>query len=419
MRPNESCSTAKAAVAVMVLLAATLALQTAQAAPKFKVLHAFDPVKHGLAGVSDGVGLYDRLTLDAKGNLYGTTAGGGTYNYGTVFELMPNSEGHWTEAILHNFNDRDGDLPHAGLVFDAAGNLYGRTITSVFKLKPSSGGWTLSVLFDHGGPSNLLLDRADNVYGSIGKGEYGQGAISELVRKNGWKEKWLYSFCSRQDQKGLCLDGSEPSASLTWGPGGVLYGTTVYGGDSPYCGKPGCGVVYELKPEKDGSWNETVLHSFPAFNGDGWKLYDGVTLDKSGNLYGATYQGGSVGCGVIFKLSRRTDRTSWDETVLHDFPNTTEGCIANTLTFDKKGNLWGTAESGGTGHQCSGGCGVVFKMTADAKGTWKYNVVHDFTGSDGALPSAAVIFDKHGNLYGTTVLGGPGHSVGVVFEITP
>jgi uncharacterized repeat protein (TIGR03803 family) len=245
--------------------------------------------------------------------------------------------------------------------------------------------------------------------GSIG--QYGQGAISELVKAQGWKENLVYSFCPQQP----CVDGSGPFAGVTWGPAGNLYGTTPYGGKSAYCGNPGC-VVFELKPRKDGSWKETVLHSFPATKSDGSVLYDGVILDKAGNLYGATYQGGSTNCGVIFKLTRKADG-KWGESVLYDFPKPAEGCGSSTLTFDKKGNLWGTA-AGGTG-QCNGGCGVVLKMTPSAEGKWKYSVVHYFAGDDGAYPDAAVVFDKHGNLYGTTELGGPGNSVGVVFEITP
>ena len=410
MTPRTSAGIARI---LPIILALLVLVGSCWAEAKYKVLHAFDLDK------GDGGGLYGSLVLDSQGNLYGTTSGGGTYNYGTVFELTPNAEGHWTEAILHNFNDHDGDLPHAGLVFDAAGNLYGMTTANVFELKPSSEGWKLKVLYDHGGPSNLLLDHVGNLYAPQGPGKYDAGAIGELVRSEGWKDNWLYNFCSRENQKGLCLDGNSPSAGVTWGSDRSLYGTTQYGGDSPYCGNVGCGVVFELKPEKSGSWKETVLYSFPAFEGDGSVLYDSVILDKKGNVYGATYQGGGTSdCGVIFKLSRKADG-KWDETILHDFPNTSQGCIANTLTFDKKGNLWGTAESGGTAQQCAGGCGVVFKLTPTAKGKWNYTVVHNFTGSDGALPGAAVIFDKRGNLYGTTVLGGPGHSVGVVFEITP
>lgn len=403
------------------LAAVALALASnALAEAKFTVLHSFH------MGTNDGGGLYGSLALDAKGNLYGATDGGGTYGYGTVFELTPRSDGHWNETILRNLNckEKEGCISQAGIVFDAAGDLYGMTTTggaefgSVFELKPGSGGWSLSVLHDRGTRgANLLLDQAGNLYGPMGSvGQYNEGAISELVRGQSWKETWLYSFCSRRDQKGLCLDGWGPFAGVTWGSAGKLYGTTLYGGDSPYCGNTGCGVVYELKPEKDGSWKETVLHSFPAFQGDGSVLYDGVVADKAGNLYGATAQGGSANnCGVIFKLSRKADG-KWDETILYDFPNAAEGCGANTMTFDKNGNLWGTAQ-GGTGCK-DGGCGVVFEMTPGAKGKWKYGVVHNFNDSDGAIPAAAVIFDKQGNLYGTTELGGSG-GWGVVFEIIP
>jgi uncharacterized repeat protein (TIGR03803 family) len=376
-------------------------MSSAQATSEYRVLHAFDPSKH------DGGGLYDSLALDSKGNLYGTTSGGGQYGDGTVFELTPHSKSDWAETIIHDFNckERVGCIPEAGLVFDAAGNMYGRTSTHVFELTPGSQGWTLTVLYDHGGPSNLLLDRAGNLYAPQGPGKYDSGAIGELAKSEDWKDGWLYSFCPQYP----CVDGAEPFAGVTWAADGSLYGTTLSGGSGGY------GVVFELAPQPGGRWQETVLHSFPATKNDGAKLYEGVVLDKAGNIYGATYQGGSTNCGVIFKLSPKTDG-KWDETILYDFPNTAEGCGANTMTFDKNGNLWGTAQ-GGTGCK-DGGCGVVFKLTPAAKGKWKYSVVHNFNDSDGAIPAAAVIFDKQGNLYGTTELGGSG-GWGVVFEITP
>ena len=383
------------------------------AGPKFKVLHAFGVGK-------DGGGLYGSLAVDPNGNLYGVARGGGNYDSGAVFELTPDSTGHWSETILHSFNcHTESCLPESGLTFNAAGSLYGMTssgLGGVFELRRGSHDWSLIALHDRGQSANLILDQTGDLYGPMAAvGQYGLGAISELVRDKGWKESWIYSFCSDENQKGLCLDGWNASAGVTWGPGGTLYGTTLYGGDSSYCGNVGCGVVYELKPKKIGSWKQTVLHSFPAFNGDGSVLYAGVVLDKSGNVYGATYHGGSIDCGVIFKLTRKANGT-WDETILKDFANTAQGCSANTLTFDAKGNLWGTAQ-GGTGCK-DGGCGVVFKMTPGAKGKWNYSVVHAFDDSDGDIPAAAVIFDKKGNLYGTTELGGAG-GFGVVFEITP
>lgn len=390
---------------MLLLIAVALALAgNAWAGPKYKLLHAFDMGQH------DGGGLWGSLVLDANGDLYGTAAGGGTYGYGIVFELTPQSSGHWTENILHNFNCKvEGCIPSAGLVFDPAGNLYGMTNTDVFELERGSDGWNLTVLHGGGGPVNLVLDEPGNIYGPMGVGEYGQGAISELVKDQNWTEDWLYSFCSKSNSKHDCLGGWDAFAGVTWGPGGSLYGTTKYGGNSPYndpnCGKVGCGVVYELTPQSDGRWKETVLHSFPAYKDDGAVLSDSVILDKEGNLYGATSQGGSTNCGVIFELSPQGN-SKWKETILHE-------CGSNTLTFDAKGNLWGTAGGG------KYGCGVVFELSPQNSGKWKYNVVHQFNGTDGALPASAVIFDKQGNLYGTTVLGGPGHSVGVVFEITP
>jgi uncharacterized repeat protein (TIGR03803 family) len=407
MKANQSSRKILLFLAFVVLALAGTAL----AEPKFKVLHAF--------GDNEG-GLYGSLVLDQSGNLYGTERAGGAYGLGAVFKLTQGKDGLWAETVLHSFNckESEGCAPEAGLAFNATGDLYGMTTRggaefgSVFELEPGSQGWSLSVLHKRGQAANLILDQAGNLYGPMASvGQYGKSAISELVRSESWKEKWLYSFCPKEP----CVDGWGPFAGVTWGPAGKLYGTTLYGGNSPYCGNVGCGVVYELKPEKNGSWKETVLHSFPAFKGDGSVLYDGVILDESGNVYGATYQGGSINCGVIFKLTRKANGT-WDETILHDFANMAEGCSANPLTFDEKGNLWGTAQ-GGIGCK-DGGCGVVFKMTPDANGKWSYSVVHNFNDIDGAVPAAAVIFDKQGNPYGTTELGGGGNSFGVVFEIT-
>jgi uncharacterized repeat protein (TIGR03803 family) len=313
------------------------------------------------------------LVFDAEGNAYGTTINGGTSNFGTVFELTPHSNGYWTETVLHDFNCKgnEGCMPTAGLAIDAAGDLYGTAKTTTFELSPGSGGWNLTVLQNEGGPFNLILDQAGNLYGPLGLGQYGQGAISELVKDDAWTEKWLYSFCSKNSRKHDCLDGSYPYAGVTWGPDGNLYGTTVQYGVHGY------GVVFRLAPQQDGTWEETVLHSFPAFEGDGQKPYEGVVLDKAGNVYGATYQGGSsTSCGVIFKLAPQADG-QWKESILYDFPKLSQGCIANTMAFDAHGNLWGTAQSGGASDN-----GVVFELTPQPSGKWKYQVMHQFNGKE-------------------------------------
>ena len=392
---------------VLTLAIMTLALASvAQGTPRYKILHAFGKG-------NDGAGGWGGLVLDAEGNLYGAAAGGGGTGCngsgcGIVFELTHNADGRWQEAVLHRFDGQDGAGPSDTLIFDASGGLYGITTaytSSVFELIPGPHGWKISVLQAGGGRFALLLDVNGDLYGPLGSGQYGDGAISELVKDDGWTENSLYNFCP----KGYpCVDGAEPFGGLTWGPDGSLYGTTKWGG------KNGYGEVFQLIPLEDGTWKEILLHSFPAFPTDGQTLYDSVILDKSGNLYGATYAGGGGrhDCGVIFELSPGANG-KWKETILYDFPKLSQGCSANDLAFDANGNLWGT--SGGSGKY---GYGVVFKLAPQASGKWRYQVVHQFNFADGALPASAVIFDKQGNLYGTTVGGGK-YGGGVVFEITP
>lgn len=399
---------------VLLLAVVTFALASAaQVAPRYKILHAFG---HG----SDGSGPWGSLVFDAEENAYGTTINGGTYNFGTVFKLTPlplTPDGVWVETILHDFNCKgdEGCMPTAGLAIDPARNLYGTAKITTFELSPGSGGWSLTVLLEDGGPFNLILDQAGNLYGPFGGGEYGGGAISELVKADGWTEDWLYSFCAENNRQHYCMDGDSPFAGVTWGPDGSLYGTTVEGGDSPYGGSWGGGVVFQLAPQQDGTWKETVLHSFPAFEGDGSEPYEGVVLDKAGNVYGTTSQGGSsTGCGVIFKLAPLIGASGgWEETILYDFPKVSQGCGANTLAFDAKGNLWGTAQGGTSSN------GVVFVLTPQPNGKWKYQVVHQFNWEDGSFPAAAVTFDGKGNVYGTTIAGGAPNYGGVAFEITP
>ena len=159
---------------------------TAGAATKYKVLHAF-------TGGLDGGGVYGGVSLDAKDNVYGTTSGGGTYGYGTVFRLSPGQSGRWIETVLHSFCARphctDGALPPAGLVLDTVGNLYGtagggvQNSGVVFELSPAEdqpNGWNFQVLYDTGSGSSLILDQAGNLYGSLGPGKYGKGAATEL-----------------------------------------------------------------------------------------------------------------------------------------------------------------------------------------------------------------------------------------------
>ena len=169
------------------------------------VIHTFS------GGTKDGMGATGTPVLDAAGNLYGTTLGGGYKNDGTVYELSPGTKG-WTVKILHSFEGgtNDGSDPFAGIVFDAAGNIYGTT--------------------EFGGTTPI------------------SGTVYELlapVGKGGYQEKVLWKF----DQ----TDGYEPVDSLILDSGGNLYGTTPYGGSN------GDGVVFKVNVPA--AWTTTALTS--------------------------------------------------------------------------------------------------------------------------------------------------------------
>jgi uncharacterized repeat protein (TIGR03803 family) len=395
--------------------------------------------------------------LDEAGDLYGTTAGaGGRHDnpgYGVVFELAPNPSGHWTYAGLRYFCQQNcvaGAGPLAGLIMDQAGNLYGTTFAGgannrgvVFEFTPSfSGGWTETVLYsfclrsgcpDGSGPAfgSLIIDKVGNLYGTtFYGGAHGAGVAFQLTPKHSgpWIETVLYSFCS---QKG-CSDGAGPEAVLM-DEAGNLYGTTGQGGNtaSGLCkdsNPPGCGVAFELSPNRSGGWTETVLHTFCSesnrLDGDG--PISGLIMDEAGNLYGTTVGGGngnnicdvSSTCGLVFELTpNRSD--GWSETVLYYFcsqSKCSDGANPDAgLLMDGAGNLYGATDSG------ANYSGVVYALTPGRNDVWKETVLHDFcsqTGcADGYLPFAGLIMDKTGNLYGTTEEGGTGGG-GVAFKIS-
>jgi uncharacterized repeat protein (TIGR03803 family) len=181
---------------------------------------------------------------------------------------------------------------------------------------------------------------------------------------------------------------------------GNLCGTTLFSG-------VGDGTVFKLTPSADGRWEESVLHDFLKFDGDGQSPFAGLTSDAAGNFYGTTSFGGGLNGGTIFQLAPNSDG-SWTESLLHSFCKSRDNCDDGRLPsagliFDAAGNLYGTTQSGG-----AHGVGTVFKPIAHADGKWTESVLHSFKndGKDGWAPYAALVFDAAGNLYGTTFLGG-------------
>lgn len=216
-------------------------------------------------------------------------------------------------------------------------------------------------------------------------------------------ETVLYNFCSQAN----CVDGYEPYANVIKKE--KLYGTTSLGGPYANCGGRGCGTAFEL--QADGK--EKILHSFGAGE-DGAVPFGGLIEDKNGNLYGTTVYGGVYGFGTVFKIS--TDGT---ETILHSFAQDgVDGYWPEAgLIIDTMGTLYGTTIHGGR-HDG----GTVFEVRVNGK----ESVLHSFgAGEDGAYPTAALVIDGEGNLYGTTINGGA-HSTcnsgfsgcGTVFKVS-
>jgi len=336
------------------------------------ILHSF-----ASDGVDGEVPSGESLIFDSAGNLYGTTTEGGAHNVGTVFELSPPvpPATQWTENVLYDFlpSPDDGQKPFAGLVMDAAGNLYGTTIFggrgadgTVFELAPNSdGSWTESILHEFKGPdgylpmSTLALDSAGNLYGTTSAGgAKSEGTVFELSPSGGgkWSETVLYSFLD------FPTDGYSPSGGVIRDSAGNLYGVTANGG----LGQGG--TVYQLSQSSNGSWSKKTLYAFAYRNkSDGTNPTGNLVLDSAGNLYGTTSAGDSQtcrtvpGCGMVFELKPTV--SGWVERILHSFvDNGVDGYSPAGLILDPAGNLYGSTPFGGKFGGAKDPGGTVFEI---------------------------------------------------------
>jgi uncharacterized repeat protein (TIGR03803 family) len=447
-------------VAVVVLIFAVVPLR----AQTESVLYSFTgAVVNGPDGASPG----GPLLRDANGNLFGTTESGGDSGNGTVFELVNNPPGTYTEKVLHSFGGNavnDGALPYAGLVMDAKGNLYGVTATggssdsgTVFEIVNSGGVYIeeevlhsfLGALDGAQPIGGLIMDSAGNLFGTtVLGGNSGFGTIFEMVNASGsYSESVLYSF------KGDASDGGLPYSGLVIDASGNLYGTTSLGGTS------NGGTVFEMTCSAPGnytcpapgSYSESVLFNFTGANGGASSPLTGLVLDPSGNLYGTTQFGGAstacgtkFGCGTIFELACSTAGSHACSApgsyaalpvILHTFTGLASGDGGNPqgLLMDSKGNLFGTTEVGGSSNACAYGCGTVFELLYSSPGNYAESVLYSFPtfSGDGLVPVVGLTIDSAENLYGTTSSGGyttpSGGGVmtacpfgcGTVFEVVP
>jgi uncharacterized repeat protein (TIGR03803 family) len=357
-------------------------------------------VLYSFPGGADGAEPEAGLVRDAAGNLYGTTRSGDA----VVFKVAPDG----TETVLHTFTGApDGFMPQiASLVLDSAGNIYGVTpyggdqdLGIVFELTPS-GEETILHSFDGTDGSEpfggLVHDSAGNLYGTTAAGGTSNSGTVFRLSPDG-TETILHSF------EWHTGDGVGPVGNLATDSSGNLYGTTEAGGTY------GAGTVFEVAP--DG--REKVLHSFAGPPNDGLRpLGTGVLRDGSGNLYGVTYNGGSanrVGRGTVFKVT-----SSGVESLLLSFNARAYGGFPyDGLVRDGKGNLFGMTSLGG-----ANGLGALFELTAEGKEIVLHNFGTGPSWTDGAAPYAGLIHDAQGNLYGTASSGGA-YGLGVVFKYTP
>jgi uncharacterized repeat protein (TIGR03803 family) len=261
--------------------------------------------------------------------------------------------------------------------------------------------------------AGLIFDSAGNLYGTNPNiGKYGLGAVYELVNRNGvWEEKVLHSF--DYSAQGAF---TQLFSSLIFDTAGNLYGTMYIGGAY------GCGGVFETSPQNNGIWTTRLLHSFKDDGKDGCAPMGAVIFDASGNLYGTTQSGGVYGKGTAFELVQGAGG-AWAERIIHNFGNGRDGSYPQAaLIFDGAGSLYGTTYYGGSMGN-SVGNGTVFELSPASSGKWMERILYDFTisriGANGSSPAASLIFDAAGNLYGTTISGGPGNGRGVAFELTP
>ena len=380
------------------------------------------------------------LTLDRAGNLYGTawhggyTGGdcGGESGCGTVFKLSNKGSG-WVLNPLYNFTGgNDGAYPTARVIFGPDGSLYGTTTEGgdddfglVFNLRPPATAcktvlcfWTETVLYAFtGGNDGAAPGTGALIFDHAGN-IYGTASGRG---SGGWGN--VYELVRSNDGWTLNVvygftggsDGGDPTSGVIFDNSGNLYGVTTERGDLG-CGLGvGCGTAFQLTPSGPG-WIENVLYTF-LDGSDGAYPFGGLIFDQSHNLYGTTCCGGSGGGGTVFMLT--PSEGGWTFTLLYGFAGSGGGPTAS-LIMDNSGNLYGTTQSGG-----AHGAGSVFELTPGNSG-WTYTSLHDFTGgsTDGGNPRAGVVLDANGNLYGTAPYGGKfgceqDRGCGVVWEVTP
>ena len=406
------------------ILGGALILPLALSAQTFTTLYNFGTQAYGAAGVLGGV------ILGPQGVLYGI-AGGGRWNLGTVYELLPPSSpaGAWTEVVLHSFSGRQV-IPQGGLAIGPNGSLYGfaESITGgtmAFQLDPPTGAsidWAYRVIYQFteadGNPKCPLVFGSPLGYGQSLYGVATHVAGNDTVYRltpppmagGAWTNTTLYTFPGGSK-------GSGVAGSLAVGTGGALFGVANGGYIEEMCAtNGGCGTVFSLTPPgvPGGPWTEQVLYSFNPAIGDGYLPNLGVLIGTGGVLYGTTTE--AANGGTVYSLTPPVaPEEPMTATLLHAFTGRGgDGNDPNTiLVLGSDGALHGTTQYGGASND-----GTVFELAPPASpgGSWTETILHSFTSFE--IEPQGLTLAPGGTIYGTTYTGGSLNE-GTLFAVTP
>jgi uncharacterized repeat protein (TIGR03803 family) len=386
----QGCRTFSLEVILLVLAIIAVAIPAAHA-QTYSVLYDFgtkssDPRNPSFSGI---------VAQGRDGNLYSTAPVGGTTGNGAMFLITPGG----TLTVPYSF-DATGAQPYSGLTLGTDGNFYGTTynggsssLGNVFKLTPTG---TLTVLHDFVGsdgsnPYAPPIQGTDgNFYGTTTQYEItGDGTVYKITPAG--KFTMLYSFDRTH--------GQNPQAPLVQGTDGNFYGTTQAGGSSS------AGVVYKITA----SGKLTVIHSFDGGTYGGHPSGGPLVQGSDGNFYGTAACCGSIGGGVVFKIT-----AAGQFTVLHNINATTDGSnpLAG-LVQATDGNFYGTTYGGGTKSD-----GTIFRISPTKP--YAYKVLYNFDGTTGSSPQVTLLQHTNGILYGDTSTGGNINNVsdGVFYSLS-
>ena len=379
-------------------LAALFGPPSLATAATLTTLASFDPSTVGQAP-------YGPLIFNSAGSLYGMTNTHGTNGQGTVFKV--DASNNYAMSVVVAFNTTNGAQPFGGLIADSSGNFFGTTFAggtssggTAFKLDASNNyALTTLVNFAYNTTSpneprgNFGVDAAGNLYSTTVEGGPTAGASYGTIFKLS-----AGSYTNNQVAYFTSTTGIYPYGGVASDAAGNLYGTTQSGGG-------GQGSLFEVAAN---SGTVTKLVTFTG-TANGANPHGPPIIGADGNLYGTTYDGGTNNQGTVYKYNLSTNTL----TTLVNFVYTVGGGNPNPqLLMDAVGNLYGTTMFGGG----SGNSGIAFKL--DASNNYALTTLAGFNGNlNGSEPSAGMVADAAGNLYGTTVSAGAS-SAGTVYKIT-